>query len=261
MEQIRPTRLADMPPLEGISASVPRSLGAPQAARIPVVVEPDLALFEREKILPPGAGGKHGPAYKMLRTQVLQRLDKLGANTLAVIGAMPGSGKTLTAINLAIAIAAEYGRTALLVDFDFRNPSINKRLGLAASVGIEDCLQLRTPIARCMTKLEGYPRLTILPARERLADSSELLGAEHTIEVMLEMRSRYANRVIIFDLPPVLLADDALAFAKYVQAGLVVVAEGQTQRQDLTRAMRLLQDLTIVGTVLNGSREPAPAPY
>lgn len=224
-------------------------------------MEPNLELFEREKILPPGAGGRHGAAYKMLRTQVLQRLDKLGANTLALISAMPGSGKTLTAINLAIAVAAEYSRTALLVDFDFRNPSIHKRLGLEPSLGIEECLQSRQPVASCMLQLAGYPRLTIVPACERIEDSSELLAASHTVEIMLEMRSRYANRVLIFDLPPVLLADDALTFAKYVQAGLVVVAEGQTRRQELTRALRLLEDLPIVGTVLNGSREGAPAPY
>jgi protein-tyrosine kinase len=249
------------PPVVTAPRAIPLPRITPTADRAPLLVEPNLELLEREKILPPGAGGPNGAAYKMLRTQVLKRLDKLGANTLAVISAMPGSGKTLTAINLAIAIAAEYGRTALLVDFDFRHPCIHKRLGLEPRLGIEECLRSQQSIANCMIRLTGYPRLTIVPARERIEDSSELLAAERTVELMLEMRSRYTNRVLIFDLPPVLLADDALAFAKYVQAGLVVVAEGQTRRQELTRAMRLLQDLPIVGTVLNGSREPAPAPY
>src|SRR3979411_1532666 len=71
------------------------------------VVELDLAQRERERILPPGASGPLGAPYKMLRTQVLRRLDKLGANTLAVMSAAAADGKTLTAINLAIAIAAD----------------------------------------------------------------------------------------------------------------------------------------------------------
>src|SRR5262245_61503300 len=81
-------------------------------------------LRDNERILPPGAGGPHGGAYKMLRTQVLRRLDQLGANTLGIVGARRGDGKTLTAINLAIAIAADPARTALLVAFDMRSPSV-----------------------------------------------------------------------------------------------------------------------------------------
>ena len=76
-----------------------------------------------------------------------------------------------------------------------------------------------------------------------------------------DLRTRYANRVIIFDLPPVLQADDALAFSRHVQAGLLVVSEGKTRREDVTRSIELLHDLKIVGTVLNGAREKVQAYY
>jgi Mrp family chromosome partitioning ATPase len=79
--------------------------------------------------------------------------------------------------------------------------------------------------------------------------------------LVAELRARYSNRIILFDLPPVLQADDALAFSRTTQAALMVVGEGRTQRDELTRSMELLRDLTMVGTVLNGSREPAAAPY
>jgi Mrp family chromosome partitioning ATPase len=82
-----------------------------------------------------------------------------------------------------------------------------------------------------------------------------------TAEAVAEMRARYANRVIIFDVPPVLQADDALAFARYLQAGLLVIGEGKTRRDEVTRTFQLLQDLPFVGTVLNGSREPLKTPY
>src|ERR1700761_6826408 len=72
------------------------------------VMEIDLALLDRQRILPAGAGGRYGPPYKLLRTQMLRRLDQLNANTFAVIGGASGAGKTLTAINLAIAIAADH---------------------------------------------------------------------------------------------------------------------------------------------------------
>lgn len=210
---------------------------------------------ERERILPPNAAGPLGSSYKMLRTQVLRRMDQLHANTLAVLSPMPGAGKTLTAINLAIAIAAEAGRTTLLVDLDLRNPCIAKRFGVQLKIGIEDCLQSRRPIQEAMVKIDGYERLTLLPARRRVEHSSELLTDRRCADLIAEMRTRYANRIVIFDLPPVLQADDALAVSRSLQAGLVVVGEGKTKRDEVTRTIELLHELTIVGTVLNASRD------
>jgi len=216
---------------------------------------------DRERILPPGAGGAGGDAYKMLRTQVLKRLAQLNANTLAVLSPTAGDGKTSTAINLAIAIAAERNRFALLVDFDLRHPTLHRRFGLKPTVGVEDCLQSRRPIHEALAKISGYDRLTLLPARSRVEHSSELLAEGRTAEVVAEMRDRYVNRVVIFDLPPVLSTDDALAFSRVVQAGLLVVHEGRTRREDVTRSLSLLQELPIVGTALNASREPSGTAY
>lgn len=216
---------------------------------------------QNARILPPGATGPHGAAYKMLRTQVLRRLDQLGANSLGVMSAQSAEGKTLTAINLAIAIAADPARTVLLVDFDLRNPNVHRRFGYQPTVGVDDCLRLRRPVQEAMFKVAGYERLTILPARERVEHSSELLMSPATAEIVNEMRTRYANRIIIFDVPPVLQADDALAFARYMQAGLLVIGEGKTRRDDVTRTFQLLHDVPFVGTVLNGSREPVSTPY
>ncbi|HUN24771.1 MAG TPA: CpsD/CapB family tyrosine-protein kinase [Steroidobacteraceae bacterium] len=225
------------------------------------IVPIDPVALERERILPPGASGPHGGPYKMLRTQVLRRLDELGANSLAVMGAAAGTGKTLTAINLAISIAADLDRTALLVDLDLRKPSIHRKLGLECDIGIEDCLRRGQPIKDAMLRMLGYERLVVLPARERCEDSSELLASNRTQECIREMRMRYKERVIVFDLPPVLQADDALAFSRHVQAALVVVGEGRTQRADVVKTIELLRNLPIVGTVLNGARQATPAYY
>jgi Mrp family chromosome partitioning ATPase len=225
------------------------------------MVEIDPVRLERERILPPGAGGPYGGAYKMLRTQVLRRLEKLNANSLAVVGTAAGAGKTLTAINLAIAVAADPEHTALLVDLDLRKPSVHSRLGFEPRVGIDDCLRRGQRLKDAMLRLSAYERLVVLPARERCADSSELLSTRRTEELIAEMRNRYRDRVLIFDLPPVLQADDALAFARHVQAALVVVGEGRTRREDITRTLELLRDVPIVGTVLNASRERVDSYY
>jgi Mrp family chromosome partitioning ATPase len=197
----------------------------------------------------------------MLRTQVLQRLDQLGANTLAILSAAASEGKTLTAINLAIAIAAELGRTALLVDFDLRNPSVHKRLGFEPELGVEACLQSGRSAQDVIVRVAGYPRLSVMPARDAVENSSELLTSQRATNLVSELRSRYADRVIVFDLPPVLHGDDTLAFSRSVQAGLFVIAEGRTQRDEVAASLTLLRELPMIGTVLNGSREPQRSPY
>ena len=234
----------------------------PHADRVATrVVEIDPLHLERERILPPGAAGVHGVHYKMLRTQVLLRLDKLVVNSLAVVGAATETGKTLTAINLAIAIAADPERTALLIDLDLRRPSIHRRLGIEPAVGIDDCLRRSAPLPEALVRLGGYERFAVLPARERSLDSSELLSTRRTEEMIIEMRNRYRDRILVFDLPPVLQADDALAFARHAQAALIVVGEGRTRRADVLRTIELLREVPIVGTVLNGSREPVDTYY
>jgi Mrp family chromosome partitioning ATPase len=217
---------------------------------------------EHERILPAGGIlGVTGGAYKMLRTQVLRRLKELKATTLAVLSASNGEGKTLSAINLAVAIAADPGYTALLVDLDLRNPNVHRRFGFEPELGVEDCIEQGREVRDAMVQVAGYDRLVLLPARGRVELSSELLATERMTELVLELRTRYPNRIVIFDLPPVLLADDALAFSRNIQAGLFVVAEGVTIREDIARSMALLRHVPIVGTVLNRSRDSAGAYY
>jgi protein-tyrosine kinase len=240
---------------EQLSSPAAEAAGGRAHKALTRVVEVDPLRLESNRILCPGATAKHGVPYKMLRTQVLRQLDKLGVNSLAVVGTAPDAGKTLTAINLSISIAADPERTALLTDFDLRKPTIHRRFGIEVTTGVDDCLRGRRPLTDALVRPAGYERLVILPARERALDSSELLSSRGTQEMILEMRARYRDRVLIFDLPPVLHADDALAFVRHTQAVLVVVSEGKTRRDDLVRTMELLRDVPIIGTVLNGTRE------
>ena len=219
------------------------------------VLDVDTEWLQDQRVLPPGAGGPLGGVYKMLRAQVLRRMEQLHANTLAVMSPTAGDGKTLTAINLAIAIAAESARTVLLVDFDLRNPGIHRRFNVQPAIGVEQTLETHQPVQEAMIKIKGYDRLTILPALQRVEHSSEMLSGQAVAALVAELRTRYANRILIFDLPPVLQADDALVFSKHVQAGLIVVNEGSTKREDVVQSLQVLQDTKIVGTVLYGSRE------
>lgn len=200
-------------------------------------------------------------AYKILRTQVEQRLAARGWNSLAISSPGAGSGKTTTAINLSLALAQELHRTVLLVDLDFRNPSVHKSFQFDVKFGLIDYLLDGVPLSDILIN-PGVDRLVILPAgANAVPNSSELLSSPDMIRLVDELKSRYPSRIIVFDLPPLLWSDDMLAFAPYVDTTLLVVSEGLTTKEELRRVMEVMGENNVLGTVLNRSSEVQPAYY
>jgi capsular exopolysaccharide synthesis family protein len=193
-------------------------------------------------------------AYKILRTQVLQRLAASGGSTLAVTSPGTGQGKTLTAINLAMSLAAKMDYTVLLVDLDMRRPSVHRYMGLTVEYGIGDLLTGEATITQVLVN-PGIERMVVLPGRERVHNSSELLASPRMSRLLGELKTRYRSRLVIFDLPPVLVGDDALAIAPQMDAVLMVLDEGRTKKNEVIRAMQILKSSNVIGTALNRSRE------
>ena len=217
--------------------------------------------LRKANLLLPGMAGQAAHSFKMLRTQVMRRLRQRGWNSLAVMSAAPDEGKTFTAINLAIAVTADHDASVLLVDLDLRAPRLYRRFGFEPTVGVEDCLRGDAELADAMLSLDGYPGLTLLPARQAVEHSSELITSSRAQEIFRDLKQRNANRIVIFDLPPVLGSDDALAFAPQVDAALVVVGDNVTKREELERCFELMREIPVLGTVLNGSRTEHSAAY
>ncbi len=189
-------------------------------------------------------------AYKVLRTHVLQRMRANGWNVLAITSPGPGEGKTLTALNLAITIAREVNHTVLLVELDLRQPTLHRCLGYEPGPGITDYLLRDTPLSEVMFN-PGIDRLVIIPAGPPAESSSELLSSPRMVDLVRELKERYPSRLVLFDVPPLLTSDDGLAFVPYVDAALLVVAEGQTSYEDVELAKDMLASTHLLGAVLN----------
>ncbi len=193
-------------------------------------------------------------AYKILRTQVLQRLREKGWNSLAITSPGLNEGKTLTAINLAASLALEVNYTVLLVDADLRHPGIHRYFGIEAEYGLSDYLTGNKPLSELLVHPQEFPGFVILPGGKPLGNSAEMLNSPKMTRLVEELKARYPSRIVLFDLPPVLSAADALAFSPYVDAALLVVEDGKTQAEDAKRAVDMLQQSTnVIGTVLNKS--------
>ncbi|QKT02482.1 CpsD/CapB family tyrosine-protein kinase [Ectothiorhodospiraceae bacterium 2226] len=190
--------------------------------------------------------------YKVLRTRISQRMRQNGWKTLGITSARPHEGKTLTAINLAISLAMEQQQTVLLVDADLRRPALHARFRLPRDKGLADHLMHGTPVEDTLVH-PGISRLVLMPGSAPQHSSSELLASPRMLQLVDELRSRYPNRLVLFDLPPILAGDDVVAFAPYIDAMLLVVEEGSTPLKDLEQIQTLLQGVELIGTVLNKS--------
>ena len=188
--------------------------------------------------------------YKVLRAQIMQRTREKGWNTLMVTSAKPGEGKTLTAINLAITLAREFNQTVLLVDCDLRKQDVHKRFGYESERGLGDYL-LNDCSLNEIISWPGVQKLTLISGGKTIQDTTELLGSPRMKSLVDEMKARYADRYVIFDLPSLLEGADAITFAPLVD-GIVMVAEaGRNSAKEINEALEVIPKEKFLGFVLN----------
>ena len=199
-------------------------------------------------------------AYRLLRAQILQRAREKGGNTLMVTSSVPGEGKTLTAINLAFAVAKEFNQTVLLVDCDLRQQKVYRMLGIRSEKGLVDYLLDRSPLEDLIL-WPGVEKITLISGGQTLKGSSELLGSPKMKGLVQELKTRYPDRFVIFDLPPVLSAADALVFAPLVDHVVLVVQAGKTPLPEVKKALEILPKEKILGIVLNRNEDVRKSYY
>jgi protein-tyrosine kinase len=208
------------------------------------------ALFSKYKV---------NDQIKTLRTQVLKKLEKIGGTTMMITSANPGEGKTFTSINLGISIAQEIDKTVLIVDADLKNPAKDHHdfasdfFSINAETGLADVLLGNIKLNEALIN-PGIEKLTILPGGYYLHNSAELLGSPQMELLVKELKTRYNDRIIIFDTPAILTCADPIQLSKFVESVLFVVEEEKTSAEDIRQAMNLLSDINIIGMILNKSK-------
>ncbi len=197
----------------------------------------------------------------ILRTKVLQMMETRGWRTIAVTSATPGAGKSFLAANLAASIAMQVDYTALVVDADMHHPSIAGYFGIEADAGLGDYLSSDVPLSSIMIN-PGMERLVLLPgSREISVGSSGLLATPRMSQLVEELKTRYPSRVVLFDLPPLLVTDDALAFLPEVDCALLVVESNVNTEKEVREAVNLLKGTNLLGTVFNKAIQSPDGAY
>ncbi len=214
------------------------------------VVAPNRERLRQERIIAAANDDKRVDGYRQLRTQILRKFRENNWSTLAVTSPNSRAGKTLTALNLAISLSLEVNHTVMLVELDLRNPSILNKLGIESEYDLIDVVEGKVEMSQALIN-PGFERLVILPNNGKQKLRSELLSSPQMASLFQDIVNRYESRLIIFDLPAVLDDDDALVFAPYADATLLVVEDCVSKRADIERTKQLLQGVRLIGTVLN----------
>jgi len=221
-------------------------------------VEIDKGKLEKNRCVCISADAPEADLYKVLRAQIQQRTRAQGWRTVMITSALPGEGKTITAINLAITFARDMQQTVLLVDCDFRRQNLHRKMGFASEAGLIDHIAENRPLKEIIN-WPGIEKLTVISGGKTVRDSTELLGSPKMKAVVAEMKSRYQDRYVLFEVPPLLGGADAVTFAPLVDAIIMVVEAERTAIDDVKKALSLLPQEKFLGFVLNRQKAPMRA--
>ena len=202
-------------------------------------------------------------AYRMLRTRVMRAMRARGWHRLGITAAGANEGKTLTAINLAVSLAAQRTQPIVLVDLDLRRPKVNQYLGIPGErfLGLPDYLSGTATSIDDLLVSPGIEGLYCILGSRPVDRSSDLLASPRGKSFMMELTQKLAGAMLIFDLPPLLATDDPLVVAPMIDGLLFVVADRIALRSEVANAAKLLQEFNVIGTVLNKSSAPVKHGY
>jgi protein-tyrosine kinase len=196
----------------------------------------------------------HSPVaeqYRTVRARISHREETMSLRSLLVTSPGDGEGKSITAANLALTMAQEFQRRVVLVDADFRGPTVHSLFGISGAPGLAELLAGEATLDEVVIYLPDY-RLSIVPAGLAPHFPTELLGSGAMRRTMDALRARFDR--VLFDMPAAMPFADAGTLAPMADGVLMVVRSGVTLRPVLDEAIAIFDEPKLVGVVLNDAQ-------
>ena len=235
----------------------------PQSRRVALDLE---AIAGSGIVTPAAPRSQMADQYRVIKRPLIANAIGRGAasvkhgNLIMVTSALPGEGKSFTSINLAMSMAAELDHTVMLVDADVARPSILRMLGLPPGPGLLDLLEGKADMSSVLLRT-NVDKLTILPSGTPHAKATELLASEAMSTLLDDMSTRYPDRIIIFDSPPLLLTTESRVLATHMGQIVVVVHADRTLQGTVQQALAAIETCPVKMMVLNKARPDAIGGY
>ncbi|WP_051305340.1 polysaccharide biosynthesis tyrosine autokinase [Desulfogranum mediterraneum] len=206
--------------------------------------------WDERLLLSAATTGMVAESIRTLRTRILYPIMGTPPRTLLVTSASPGEGKSFICANLGISLAQGVDNYCVIVDSDLRRPSQHALFGLQNRQGIVDHLQQGVPVGELILK-SGLDKLSILPAGPPPVNPAELSGSGSMISLVDELRSRYEDRFVLVDSPPLHAAAETAVLAQHVDGVVLVVRHGISRREHVRQLVETIGREKILGVVFN----------
>ena len=283
---VTPPPVREPPPIEAVEAELEREAtyaaraaasAAVRSIELPPTVEAprrsrevtlDLARLQSAGILTPAdTTGQLAEECRLIKRPLL--VNAFGdtpspaprRNLVMVTSSLPGEGKTFSAINLAISMAMELDYTVLLVDADVSRPSVFRQLGLPPERGLMDVLAGDVTDLSDVLLRTNIEKLSILPAGMPHQRATELLASENMNRLLKQIASRYSDRIVVFDSPPLLVTTESRVLATHMGQVVLVVESERTTHSSVKQALATIESCPIKLMMLNKSRHSGPGSY
>jgi protein-tyrosine kinase len=231
-------------------------------------VEINLEALSKAGIVSPNAPRSQvADQFRVIKRPLISNAMGKGASVIAngnlimVTSALPGEGKSFTAINLALSIATELDNTVMLVDADVARPSVLRVLGLPAGPGLLELLLDESEDMSRMLLKTNIDKLSILPSGSPHERATELLASDSMTRLLNDMAKRYPDRIIIFDSPPLLLTTESRVLATHMGQIVMVVKAESTLQEDVLNALSTIEACPVKMLVLNQARAESKSAY
>lgn len=241
------------PVTESVPPKAPSPPQGPDALwqALPVADLDSKALIQ-SRVLSQDASAESTP-FDVLRTKILYQMRQNGWKRLAITSPMPRCGKTTIAVNLAMGLRRQPELRTILFDFDLRSPSVAQKLGMERPPSITPLLRGERGFADHGRRVGSNLALALSGVPD--PDPTRLLMADATRDTLAEVQADYAPDIMIFDLPSILIGDDARAFLQHVDCALILARADYTRYGDFDSCEREVAEYTnVLGVVLNGYR-------
>lgn len=251
------------PPARGNAAAPPRTEN-PISRMVAIDMK---RLVARGMVTPDLPRSRIAEEFRLIKRPLLKNATATGASAIEngslimVTSALPGEGKSFTAINLSISMAMELDYRILLVDADVARPSVLTRLGVRPQRGLLDVLGGEVEDLSDVLLRTNIDKLTLLPAGMPHARATEMLASDAMARLLEQVVRRYPDRIVIFDSPPLLVTTESRVLATHMGQIIIVIEAEKTTHGTVKHALATIESCPVKLLVLNKSREEGRGSY
>jgi protein-tyrosine kinase len=255
-------------PAQGPESARAAAIAAPVPARSTRVVQIDRTAMRSSGLLPSaGEERRIMQEFRQIKRPLLANAFGRGGTALPnghiimLASALPGDGKTFTAINLAHSIALEKDVSILLVDADVAKPHVSRTFGVQNEPGLLDVLRDEKMDVESVILDTDVPNLSILSAGSPCETATELLASARMADVVARLGAANRQRIVVFDSPPLLLTTEARALASVAGQIVLVIGASSTPQKAVFDALDMLGEGKSISLVLNQCDEGSQQGY